>query len=112
MGISFVTTMLARRAQFHQARLVENLSASNAQLQSRLNGIAGVFQSGGSAGPGTGAGTALQHAYALVQANIIRESTMLAYIDNFWLLGIVILCLIPTVFLMKKSKPGGGIAVH
>lgn len=112
VGISFVTTMLARRAQFHQARLAENLSASNPQLQSRLNGIAGVFQHGGSAGPGTGAGTAMQHAYALVQANIIRESTMLAYIDNFWLLGIVILCLIPTVFLMKKSKPGGGIAVH
>jgi hypothetical protein len=37
---------------------------------------------------------------------------MLAYIDNFWLLGVVILCLIPAVFLMKKSKPGGGIAVH
>jgi hypothetical protein len=37
---------------------------------------------------------------------------MLAYIDNFRLLGWAIVAMIPVVFLMKKSKPGGGIAVH
>ena len=31
---------------------------------------------------------------------------MLAYIDCFWFLGVAILCMIPAVFLMKKSKPG------
>jgi hypothetical protein len=41
-----------------------------------------------------------------------RQATMLAYIDNFWLLGIAIMLMIPTVFLMKKSRPGGEIAVH
>ncbi len=107
VGISFVTTLLARRAQFHQVRLVENLSATNPRFQSLLQGMSNTFQGGG-AGPGT----ALQQTYATVQANLIRQSTMLAYIDNFWLLGIVIFCLIPLVFLMKKSKPGGGIAVH
>src|SRR5580698_7668686 len=34
VGISFVTTGLARRAQFHQVRLVENLNSANAQFQS------------------------------------------------------------------------------
>ena len=42
-----------------------------------------------------------------MQANVIRQSTMLAYIDNFWVLGVVILCMIPCVFLIKKAKPGG-----
>jgi MFS transporter, DHA2 family, multidrug resistance protein len=107
VGISFVTTMLARRAQFHQVRLTENLSAANPQFQKMLHGMSGTFQGGGS-----GPATALQRTYAMVQGNLIRQSTMLAYIDNFWLLGVVILCLIPCVFLMKKSKPGGGIAVH
>src|SRR5208337_2053975 len=55
IGISFVTTMLARRAQFHQVRLVEQLSAANPQFQSVLHGIAGTF-SGGGAGPGSGPG--------------------------------------------------------
>ncbi|MFZ0479085.1 MAG: DHA2 family efflux MFS transporter permease subunit [Terriglobales bacterium] len=110
VGISFVTTGLARRAQFHQVRLVENLNAGNPQFQSMLRGTTGVF-AGGGAGPGSGPGTALQHAYALAQANVIQQSTMLAYIDNFWVLGVVIACLIPCVFLIKKAKPAG-MVVH
>jgi len=110
-GISFVTTGLARRAQFHQVRLVEKLNAANPQFQSVLRGMTSTFSGGGS-GPGTGPGTAQQHAYALVQANVIRQATMLAYIDNFWVLGVLILCLIPCVFLIKKSKPGGEIVAH
>ncbi len=110
VGISFVTTGLARRAQLHQVQLVEKLSAANPQFQSTLRGTAGVFLRGGS-GPGSGAGTALQHAYALVQANVMRQSTMLAYIDNFWVLGVAIACLIPAVFLIKKAKPMG-MVVH
>ncbi|MGB9196000.1 MAG: MFS transporter, partial [Terriglobales bacterium] len=111
VGISFVTTMLARRAQFHQVRLSENLSAANPEFRGALAGLTNRMSAGGM-GSGTGAGTASQHAYAMLQANVIRQSTMLAYIDNFWLLGIVISCLIPFVFLIRKSKPGGDIAVH
>jgi hypothetical protein len=37
---------------------------------------------------------------------------MLAYIDNFWVLGVVIACLVPFVFLIKKAKLAGEIAVH
>jgi hypothetical protein len=40
-----------------------------------------------------------------------RQAAMLAYLDDFRLLGFSILCMIPLVFLMKKGKPGG-IAVH
>ncbi len=110
VGISFVTTGLARRAQVHQGQLVEKLNAANPQFQSALRGMTSIF-SGAGAGPGSGTGTAQQHAYAMIQANVFRQSTMLAYIDNFWVLGVVIACLIPCVFLIKKSKPGG-MVVH
>ena len=43
VGISFVTTGLTRRAQFHQARLVETLNAANPQFRSALRGMTGVF---------------------------------------------------------------------
>jgi DHA2 family multidrug resistance protein len=108
VGISFVTTMLARRAQVHQVMLSQNLSLANPQFRSQLRGATGVFMG---AGPGSGPGTASQHAYALIQANLIRQSTMLAYVDNFWVLGIAMLCLIPMVFLVKKTRPGG-MVVH
>ncbi len=105
-GISFVTTMLARRAQVHQVQLVEKLNAANPQFQAAVRGMAGAFMRGG-AGPGTGGGSAQQHAYSLIQAGVMRQAAMLAYIDNFWLLGVVILCLIPCTFLIKKVKPQG-----
>src|SRR6267378_387024 len=107
VGISFVTTLLARRTQFHQVRLSENLSAANPKFQSVLHGMTSNFSGGGS-----GPGTALQQAYAMMQANVIRQSTMLAYVDIFWLLGVVIFCLIPCVFLIRKPKPGGEVVVH
>src|SRR5271157_2637744 len=110
VGISFVATGLARRAQVHQVQLVEKLNAANPQFQSALRGMTGIF-SGGGAGPGAGGGSAQQHAYAMLQANVIRQSTMLAYIDNFWVLGVVIGCLLPLVFLIKKTK-AAGMVVH
>jgi DHA2 family multidrug resistance protein len=61
---------------------------------------------------GASAAGAARQAYALVQGTVERQATMLAYLDCFWFLGVAILAMIPTVFLMKKSKPGGGMAVH
>jgi hypothetical protein len=37
---------------------------------------------------------------------------MLSYIDNFYILAIVSLCLIPLVFFVKKPHKRGEIAVH
>jgi DHA2 family multidrug resistance protein len=108
VGISFVTTGLARRAQVHQGQLVETLNPANLRFQSALRNMTNVFSG---SGPGSGGTSAQQHAYALLQGNVIRQATMLAYIDNFWVLGIVIGCLIPSVFLIKKAK-AAGMVVH
>ena len=107
VGISVVTTMLARRAQHHQAHLVSHLSGSNPVFQTTLQNMARTLES-----RGFSPADASHRAYALVQNNLFRQSNMLAYIDNFWLLGTVILCMIPLVFLMKKAKPGGEMVVH
>jgi DHA2 family multidrug resistance protein len=109
VGISFVTTMLARRAQFHQAMLSEHLSGANLKLQQMLHNMDG---GGGTGGAGGGPTIGSPHAWANIQNLVLRQANMLAYIDNFWILGVAILCAIPLVFLMKKSKPGGSMAVH
>jgi MFS transporter, DHA2 family, multidrug resistance protein len=107
VGISFVTTMLDRRSQVHMTDLANHLSASNPALRTMLQGTAQAMRSHGASAAG-----ATQKAYALVQGTVIRQATMLAYVDCFWLLGVAILAMVPMVFLMKKSKPGGGLAVH
>jgi DHA2 family multidrug resistance protein len=107
VGISLVTTMLDRRTQVHLNNLSHNLSSSNPAFQSMLKGATQAMRAHGAS-----AAYATQQAYALIEGTIQRQATMLAYIDDFRLLGISILAMVPLVFLMKKSKPGGGIAVH
>jgi DHA2 family multidrug resistance protein len=107
VGISVVTTMLDRRTQVHLTDLSRNLTSSNPALRGMLAGAARAMQAHGASAAG-----AHQQAYALLQFTVQRQATMLAYIDNFWFLGVAILLMIPAVFLIKKSKPGGGIAVH
>jgi len=107
VGISFVTTMLDRRAQYHQHRLSSHLSSSNPQFQSMLQGMARTLEA-----KGFSPADAMHKAYALVQGTLFRQANMLAYIDNFWLLGAAILAMIPLVFLMKRPPTGGEIAVH
>jgi DHA2 family multidrug resistance protein len=107
VGISLVTTMLDRRTQVHLTNLASNLSPTNPALRSTLAGAAAAMRAHGASAAG-----ATQQAYALMQGTVIRQATMLSYLDCFWFLGIAIMAMIPTVFLMKKSRPGGGIAVH
>jgi DHA2 family multidrug resistance protein len=54
----------------------------------------------------------MQQAYGLLQSSVQRQASMLSYIDNFRILAIVSLCLIPLVFLVKKPRRGGDIPVH
>ncbi|HEV2470372.1 MAG TPA: DHA2 family efflux MFS transporter permease subunit [Candidatus Sulfotelmatobacter sp.] len=107
VGISVVTTMLDRRTQIHRTDLVKNLAGTNPALMARIQGAARAMEIHGAS-----AANATQQAYALIQRSVDRQATMLAYIDCFWFLGVVILLMVPTVFLMRKSKPGGEIAVH
>ncbi len=107
VGISVVTTMLDRRTQFHQNQLASHLSASNPVLQSRLKALGLLVQSHGGGPPGSSAVP-----YAFIQGILARQAAMLAYLDCFWFLGVAILLMVPMVFLMRKTKPGGGMAVH
>ena len=107
VGISLVTTMLDRQTQKHLTDLSRNLTRSNAALQAAIQGASKAMMAHGASAAG-----ATQQAYALIQGTVQRQATMLAYIDCFSFLGFAILVMIPAVFLMKKSKPGGGMAVH
>jgi len=107
VGISVVTTLLDRRGQFHQTFLSSHLSASNPELQSRLKALGLLVQSHGGGPPGSSSVP-----YAIIQGAVARQAAMLSYIDCFRFLAFAILAMVPMVFLMKKSKPGGGMAVH
>lgn len=107
VGISIATTMLDRRAQFHQARMAAHLSPGNPQVQAMLRGAARTLQAHGSQ-----AALATKQAYGLIASTLGRQAAVLSYIDNFKIFAIVSLLMIPTAFVIKKAKSGGTIAVH
>jgi DHA2 family multidrug resistance protein len=105
VGISFVTTMLARREQFHRVQLSAHLNPANPRVQQMLRGASGALRAGSGSG-------ATRQAYGLLQRMLERQSTMLSYIDNFHMLAIVSMCMIPFVFLIRKPRRRGGVMAH
>jgi len=90
-GIAFVTTMLARRTQFHQARLVDSVTQFNNLYQSTLQGITSSLTAAG-----LSSAEAMQRATAMIYETVNRQASMLAYIDDYWLLGIAFLAVAPS----------------
>jgi MFS transporter, DHA2 family, multidrug resistance protein len=109
VGISFVTTMLDRRSQFHQSRLIEHLNPGSMTMQSAMHGMSQAFVERGSS-----ASMAAQRAHKMLELMVDRQAQMLAYIDNFKILAIAAACMVPLAFFLKKPKhhAGGEIPVH
>jgi len=108
VGIATVTTMLDRRAQFHQTRLTERVNDYSAAYHSTMNGLQTKLVAAGST-----AAHATAQAHGMIYNTIQRQALMLAFIDNFKMLGVVFLGVIPVLLMMKKPKaPAGGVPVH
>jgi DHA2 family multidrug resistance protein len=108
VGIATVTTMLDRRAQFHQTRLTERVNDYSAAYHSTMNGLQTKLVAAGST-----AAHATAQAHGMIYNTIQRQALILAFIDNFKMLGVVFLGVIPVLLMMKKPKaPAGGVPVH
>jgi len=108
VGISFVTTMLARQAQVHQNMLVGNVTPYNPQYREMFNNAVAALMHKGSS-----AYEAAMQAKALIYTMVKQQATMLAFIDNAWILTGLFIVVIPLVFLLKKSTPHKGeSAIH
>jgi len=99
IGISMVTTLLARGAQAHQTVLVSHLTPYNPAFETRLHIFQDLFATRSTL-PG-----ASQQALALAYQDLVRQSTLLAYIDDFRILALVSVACLAGVFFLKKVAP-------
>src|SRR6266853_935338 len=103
VGTSIVTTLIARRSQFHQARLVGYARPDNPNFQNSVNGLTERF-----AHAGLGAVEAQGRAYAQIYQNLQAQAASLAYIDVFMVLAVGAAIMFCLSFALKKNDPGGG----
>ncbi len=94
VGISFVTTMVARRSQFHQARLSEGITPYNPAVQHAMHSI----------GNAIGAGAENVRTIGVIYGRVLRQAAAMSYLEMFHLLGVLFLFMLPLVWLMQRPS--------
>jgi MFS transporter, DHA2 family, multidrug resistance protein len=98
VGISLVQALLARREQFHQARLVAGLQPLNPVYAHGIRSLTQTLTARG-APPAAASRMAVGALYQMVQ----RQADMMAFNDVFWALAVFIVVILPIVFLLKRT---------
>jgi DHA2 family multidrug resistance protein len=108
IGTSVVTTMIARRAQYHQQILVGHITSDTSAYRSSLHMLGPEI-----AHSGLPAGDAHNQAIARFYELVHRQGGALSYMDIFWVLGMLCSIMLVLAFFLKKNDPeaGGDMAV-
>ncbi len=102
-GVAFVTTFIARRAQFHQFRLVENLNQFNPGYTFNLQAIQQMLATK----YGEFANNA-EMATGFIYQELLRQANALAFLDTFYAEALIFAILLPLIFIIKKPPVGKG----
>ena len=98
-GIAIITTFVSRFTQQHRVDLIPNISLIDFQVQQRIQALQQNFIQ-----KGFSINESLDKAYTLLNANVMRQATVLSYMDVFLYLGILFLICVPFVLLIKKGS--------
>jgi len=101
-GVAFVTTILARREQFHQNHLVSHVTPFDTSYQLAANSASRFLEY-----RGFGSGTADRGALEMIYGRLLREASMISFNDAFYLLSVLMIMVLPLVLLMKRPKVRG-----
>ena len=102
-GIAATTTILARRAQYHQSVLVSHMTPYDPAYREALGKATMALQAGGSSPTDAAA-----QAQGVIYGTLLKQSSMLAFADAFWIMGMLFLVIIPLMFLIRKTPPVRG----
>lgn len=103
VGTSIVTTLIARRSQLHQLRLVEKTRVDNPNFANLANGLTQHYIN-----TGMGKHEASATAYADIYRSLQSQAASLAYIDTFMVLCVFSAIMFFMAFFLKKNDPGAG----
>ena len=99
-GVALATTLLARRAQEHQATLIGHLHPWNPAMTERLQDWADHFMS-----QGVDSFTAARRAMAMLYRETVLQAQVLSYADDFWLMLAVFCGVLVLVPFMHRVRP-------
>jgi DHA2 family multidrug resistance protein len=109
VGTSVVVTLLARRSQLHQDRLIEHATSLSHGFQSAISASAQQLVQGGMSPP-----DAQRHALARFYAGLQAQASSLAYIDTYFVLAAAAGLMFLLSFTLRKNNPRAAakVSVH
>jgi len=107
-GISIINTYYARRTAVHRTDLISNITAGNIFVTDRINAYTKYFQQ-----KGIGFLDARLKAMKVLDVTVIKQTSMLSYIDAFLLIGTLFIVALPLLLLLAgdKKKPAPNVII-
>jgi DHA2 family multidrug resistance protein len=103
VGTSMVTTLLARRAQLHQAYLASHATGYDPPFRNQVSGLAQTLVHSGLSVP-----DAKVQAYGRIYQSLLAQSQALAYIDTFMVLALGAGMMFLLSFILSRNDPSAG----
>jgi len=108
IGIACATTYLFRREQVHTNVLGAHVTAASPQTQMALRGLESTLMA-----HGVNSQSALHQAYGALWGMVLRQASMVSFVDTFRALAVFFLLVLPLLFFMKRPKHHGpGMPMH
>ncbi len=96
-GVAISTTILTRRAQFHQAHLIDHLTPFDMTYALGSSRASEALQQRGLEPAISGQG-----GLAAIYDQVVREASMMSFNDVFYLLSVMLVLTVPLVFFMRR----------
>jgi MFS transporter, DHA2 family, multidrug resistance protein len=103
LGVAYASTMLTRRAQFHQSRLTEHLTPFDLSYWDMTHQSARILQQNG-----LDAATAPQGGLGLIYEMLLKQAYMMSFNDVFFIMAVMMICMLPLVLMMRHMKSDVG----
>ena len=100
IGIAALTTAIVRNMQRHQNYLAAHLTATSPVPMATIHSLTAKFVNGGA-----DAVTAHREALGAVYSSLQQQAAVLAYADNFRLMGYLSLACIPLALMLARPQP-------
>jgi DHA2 family multidrug resistance protein len=100
IGVSMLNNFITRQGQVHRTALTAHTNHSNPFFERQLNAMTQNFVT-----MGASAGEASRRALAQLSAQVDLQANVLSCASSFWILGMLVMFLIPLPFIMRRPGP-------
>ena len=100
IGVSLLNNFITRQGQIHRTALTAHTNHANPFFERQLNAMTQNFIA-----MGASASEASHRALAQLSAQVDLQANVLGFVNAFWMLGLLVMFLIPLPFIMKRPSP-------